>query len=549
MYSYTCAANPTVSESGEVHRLVSDALQESHEKFMRRLDQWLTQLECRLHLDDAYLYEADIMKTTSHASMKTTSQESEPETASPSVAHETGHGVGSHELRMERRISESSYDLAKKEASKIEVFLDGEINPDQPDQRCNACDAKPKSCFDRVCPRYKKIQSFLRPIVKNPKFEMFFAVILVANSLYIGAQLQYMSTSQSTRFEPAFMIAHVIFASLFTLECMLELVGLGIRKFLFSAGWFWGWLDVLVVISAWMEFALDITSQSSSGSNTGVRILKVFRFTRLLQGLRSLRIIRFVGGLRILVVSMFDATRALSWALLLFALVVYVFGVVFSNAALDSLPSGDAHPELVKYWGSVDRAIATLYRSILGGLDWGDAADALLGTNNIIWVHVFYFYIGFICLLILNVMTGVFCNSAIRAAEHDHDIMMQNRHRFRNMATNLFQKMDDSGYGSITIDEFEKLFEDEDMQAFLDSIEISATDAWTLFASLDIDGDKVISVEEFTEGCLKLHGPARSVDLYALRQQNVKMREQMHQMSQSQNRIVEAIRARAILTV
>eukprot|EP00913_Durusdinium_trenchii_P020588 g19337.t1 len=361
MYSYTCAANPTVSESGEVHRLVSDALQESHEKFMRRLDQWLTQLECRLHLDDAYLYEADIMKTTSHASMKTTSQESEPETASPSVAHETGHGVGSHELRMERRISESSYDLAKKEASKIEELY----------SKSMLSDAKPKSCFDRVCPRYKKIQSFLRPIVKNPKFEMFFAVILVANSLYIGAQLQYMSTSQSTRFEPAFMIAHV-----------------------------------LVVISAWMEFALDITSQSSSGSNTGVRILKVFRFTRLLQGLRSLRIIRFVGGLRILVVSMFDATRALSWALLLFALVVYVFGVVFSNAALDSLPSGDAHPELVKYWGSVDRAIATLYRSILGGLDWGDAADALLGTNNIIWVHVFYFYIGFICLLILNVMTG-----------------------------------------------------------------------------------------------------------------------------------------------
>ena len=27
-------------------------------------------------------------------------------------------------------------------------------------------------------------------------------------------------------------------------------------------------------------------------------------------------------------------------------------------------------------------------------------------------------------------------------------------------------------------------------EAFLDSIEISATDAWTLFASLDIDGDK-----------------------------------------------------------
>ena len=38
----------------------------------------------------------------------------EPETASPSVAHETGHGVGSHELRMERRISESSHSAGLK---------------------------------------------------------------------------------------------------------------------------------------------------------------------------------------------------------------------------------------------------------------------------------------------------------------------------------------------------------------------------------------------------------------------------------------------------
>ena len=32
---------------------------------------------------------------------------------------------------------------------------------------------------------------------------------------------------------------------------------------------------------------------------------QVFKFTRLLQGLRSLRIIRFIGGLRVLVYSMF----------------------------------------------------------------------------------------------------------------------------------------------------------------------------------------------------------------------------------------------------
>ena len=125
-----------------------------------------------------------------------------------------------------------------------------------------------------------------------------------------------------------------------------------------QAEWFWGWLDVsqlhflfipktflcllhtpfgirspkvLVVVSAWTELVLDLTNFTSGGSNAGVRILKastpmpftgddtnlggwslgvpltwqVFKFTRLLQGLRSLRIIRFIGGLRVLVYSMF----------------------------------------------------------------------------------------------------------------------------------------------------------------------------------------------------------------------------------------------------
>mmetsp|Transcript_10704 Transcript_10704/g.18605 ORF Transcript_10704/g.18605 Transcript_10704/m.18605 type:complete len:157 (-) Transcript_10704:78-548(-) len=138
-------------------------------------------------------------------------------------------------------------------------------------------------------------------------------------------------------------------------------------------------------------------------------------------------------------------------------------------------------------------------------------------------------------------MTGVFCNSAIRAAEHDHTIMMQNRTQFRDMAAELFKKMDSTGFGEITINEFENLYEDEDMKAFLDSIEISASDAWTLFASLDEDGNGLVGIKEFTEGCLKLHGPARSVDLYALRQQNIKLREHLNSIEKNQRQIIQTV--------
>ena len=124
-------------------------------------------------------------------------------------------------------------------------------------------------------------------------------------------------------------------------------------------------------------------------------------------------------------------------------------------------------------------------------------------------------------------MTGLFSSSSIRAAERNHDVMMQNRTALREAAARLFEKMDMSGFGTITITEFEAVYEDEDMKTFLESLEISATDAWTLFNSLNLDGNHVLTLDEFTEGCLLLRGNARSVDVFALKQQNKKIREQI----------------------
>eukprot|EP00439_Symbiodinium_sp_Y106_P074583 s2192_g14.t1 len=175
-------------------------------------------------------------------------------------------------------------------------------------------------------------------------------------------------------------------------------------------------------------------------------------------------------------------------------------------------------------------SISTLFRSISNGMDWGTAADSLAAIDPI-WAQLFNFYIAFISFAVLNVMTGVFCNSAIKAAERDHEMvihsLLQSRKEFKELVSNLFQKIDDLGLGMITISEFERHFNDDSVRAFFESLEMGAVDAWTLFASLDADGDNVISLKDFTERCIQLHGPARSVDLYALTQQNVKLRQQL----------------------
>ena len=59
------------------------------------------------------------------------------------------------------------------------------------------------------------------------------------------------------------------------------------------------------------------------------------------------------------------------------------------------------------------------------------------------------------------------------------------------------------------------------MEAFIHALQLGAVDAWTFFTTVDKDGDFEVSVDEFTERCMQLHGPAKSVDLFAVRMQNV----------------------------
>ncbi|CAK9017908.1 unnamed protein product [Durusdinium trenchii] len=134
-------------------------------------------------------------------------------------------------------------------------------------------------------------------------------------------------------------------------------------------------------------------------------------------------------------------------------------------------------------------------------------------------------------------MTGVFCHSAIRSGEQDHLNRLDNRQEFREILQTIFERMDSSGDGLLTLSEFESIFESEAMQAFLDTAEINASDAWTLFISLDVDGDHVVDAEEFTKRCLTLRGPARSMDIFALTRHNMKIREQLKALDQKIHRL------------
>lgn len=360
------------------------------------------------------------------------------------------------------------------------------------------------------------VQSRARYVADALPFNVFFAFVILSNSLFLGLQLEIKASGEA----PASLtVVNVIYAVLFTGEMCIRILAAGLSTYLFGKGAGWNWLDVLVVVPAWVELALDLWTDEQGmegGSSSTFRIIRIFKITRLLQVVRSLRIVKFISALRALVMSVVDTTRQLLWALILLGLVQYSFGILFTDAVLDYSASNGPDADQMKYFGTVFTSVMTLFRSILGGLDWEYAADALIPVGWI-WVQVFHLYIAFCGFAVLNVMTGVFVNSAIKTRERDHETLIQNKNRFKELVSKIWSKMDADGHGQITITEFERMFQDESMKAFFSAIEINAVDAWTLFDVLDVDGDHTINIDEFMERCMQLHGPARSVDLYALK--------------------------------
>ncbi|CAL1133309.1 unnamed protein product, partial [Cladocopium goreaui] len=328
-----------------------------------------------------------------------------------------------------------------------------------------------------------------------------------------------------------------IYAILFTLEMAIRFIAAGCRNYLIGPEWYWNWLDLLVVIPAWVELITDFMEHGENVSSgaSNFRILRVLRITRMLHVIRSVRLIRVIHAFRELILSILDTTRQLGWAMILLLLIIYSFSILFTDAVSNEQLTDPQRLDLSnaqQYFGGVFIACETLFRACLSGFDWVDAADALKPVGEV-WVQLFHIYVAF---------CSVFVNSAIKTREKDHETLVLHVQKFKDLVGKIWNKLDTSGDGQLTITEFEQMFKDPDMQAFFEAIEVNAVDASTLFDSLDADGDHLVSYEEFCQRCTQLHGSARAVDLFALTQQNGKVWDEVLSLKTQQQESTECLK-------
>merc|ERR1711920_1172925 len=132
----------------------------------------------------------------------------------------------------------------------------------------------------------------------------------------------------------------------------------------------------------------------------------------------------------------------------------------------------------------------------------------------------FLFYVAFTILAVMNIITGVFVDNAMEAARGQRDFFIQKEMELREQCLrelrDVFAEMDFDESGTIGLQEVKAYFEDPRVRGFFTALGLDTSDTERLFRLLDDDGSGDVDVNEFLEGCLRLKGEARSIDVYAI---------------------------------
>jgi len=379
--------------------------------------------------------------------------------------------------------------------------------------------------------------AMLKSAIQSTYFETFWGTVLLTNCAMIGVQVQYKAMERTDNQPAEFDTLDYVYAALFVLELSLRMWAESIRGFFISKDWNWNLFDFVVVSLTVLETAATIIVQDGSVKN--VAVLRVVRIMRVARVLRVIRVMRFFRALRILITAISGTVKNFVWTVLLLMIINYTFGVVFTQAGVDyEVEHGrDAYLETdmnAKY-RNLQTSVLTLFQASTGGIDWKEAILPLQELDQPHYVFFFLVFISFVYLAVLNVVTGLFCQSAIEMAQSDHQDLVQTmlaeKQRFVKSLCRLFREWDTSKDGEITLAEFEEHLQDEKMVAFLKALEIDIEDSWTLFKLLDQDRGGTVTVNEFVEGCLRLKGNAKSMQVHQM----------MYESRFAQERIVKCL--------
>eukprot|EP00746_Dinoflagellata_sp_MGD_P145055 gnl/MRDRNA2_/MRDRNA2_77720_c0_seq2.p1 gnl/MRDRNA2_/MRDRNA2_77720_c0~~gnl/MRDRNA2_/MRDRNA2_77720_c0_seq2.p1 ORF type:complete len:668 (+),score=101.60 gnl/MRDRNA2_/MRDRNA2_77720_c0_seq2:93-2096(+) len=363
---------------------------------------------------------------------------------------------------------------------------------------------------------------FLKKLVESNQFDYFVGGVILLNSIFIAYQTDWFARhlQEPTGSTAAlFRTCDVIFTLFFSLELGLRVIVERMR-FITGRNKAWNFFDSVIVATAIVEASMELTSNT--------RVLRLLRVMRLVRLARFIRVMRVFRELRAMVWGIMHSIMSLIWAVILLVIIIFLFACYVTQAVAQYLMEDqnslsvnlteDDFYVLRNSYGSLMQTMYALYQAITGGQDWSYFADPLFKISSLAG-SLFCFYIAFAVFAVLNVVTGVFVDNAMKSTELDTDLMIveENAARVRHVEglRAVFHKADVDGSGTIEWDEFCEHLSDPVVQAYFRQLglDVCGPGVKGLWDLLDFDGNGTLNIDEMVFGAARLKGHASSLDL------------------------------------
>jgi len=275
------------------------------------------------------------------------------------------------------------------------------------------------------------------------------------------------------------------------------------------------------VVYGTFDLMFEYMVGSSGNSSHWMRSLRLFRTAKVL---RMMRVIKVLQELNLLMACILGSLRALMWSLVLMAVILYMFSLVFvQQAATYFAQDPDQQNELtaagLKHaFGSVEDSILTLFQTLFGGDDWAKF-QMLLREAGPFGEIVYILFIAFANIALLNILTGVFVENALKlaqpnffekAAEHHRDLVEQAK-----VLQELCCEWDTDENGLLSYQEFVDMVSHPKVRKYLDYLGLEVP-SLEMFFSLLADDCGQVSCNTFVTACMRLRGDAKCIDMKQL---------------------------------
>eukprot|EP00933_Yihiella_yeosuensis_P033327 TRINITY_DN27057_c0_g1_i1.p1 TRINITY_DN27057_c0_g1~~TRINITY_DN27057_c0_g1_i1.p1 ORF type:complete len:831 (+),score=115.06 TRINITY_DN27057_c0_g1_i1:283-2775(+) len=457
----------------------------------------------------------------------------------------------------------SDHQQANPNSQKFPALLPGQSDLDNASRKSSRSDvrAKPESLINSSCSEisllkpplvtagrsifcWLRFRALVAQIVSSVYFDWLACGLVIVNAIFMGVQTDREASLASggdsesaniveDQIQPIYLAIEAGFVVAFSFELALRLFAFG-WDFFKMPDWKWNVFDLCVVVLQLVELAqatilVATLANKESGIPMNLSFVRLLRVMRLIRVIRAIRVLRLIGELRTIVTSILSSLKFLVWTIVLLCFIIYIVGVYLTQLVVDNRAVVDAtshtsqreeqeqqQQAMDRYYGSLGRTLLTLFQCITNGVDWGEALAPLMDQISPVMGVFFCMYIAFAVLAMLNVITGVFVESSLLSAKADKDYFLVNNVR------ELFCNPDGSLSQEMSWDTFVDQLDRPEMRAYFKAMDLDPSEARGLFQLLDLDGSGTIDAQEFLNGCLRLRGPAKALDLHLV------MRETRH---------------------